>query len=85
MYEQLSARSLGVTGWTILPNIEFSAARCRELAAQYKDRATQTGLAAKRATLLRNISRSLTSLASQLEMLVDDMAAERRRQLGREH
>jgi hypothetical protein len=35
--------------------------------------------------MLRNISRSYMALASQLEMLADDIVRERRRQPGHEH
>ena len=60
----------------ILPNSELTAARCRELASIYKDRAKQAGISEAQAGLMKNISRSYNGLASQLEMLATIVARE---------
>ncbi|WP_342732707.1 hypothetical protein [Bradyrhizobium sp. B117] len=52
-----------------------SAAECRALARAFNGKATEAGLPARTATILKSISRSLSALASQLEMLGDTAAA----------
>ena len=52
----------------------LTAAQCREFADHHKARARDPGISQKRATLLANIARSFSGLASQLEMLADDIA-----------
>jgi hypothetical protein len=47
----------------------MTAAECRKLAEQYRDQAKESGLSRKKATILKNISRSFRGLASQLEIL----------------
>jgi hypothetical protein len=49
----------------------LSASEYRKLAGQYRTRALVTGLAPNEATLLRNIARTLSALASQLEILAE--------------
>ena len=49
-------------------------AQCREFADHHKARARDPGISQKRATLFANIARSFSGLASQLEMLADDIA-----------
>jgi hypothetical protein len=49
----------------------LSASEYRKLASQYRTRALVPGLASNEATLLRNIARTFSTLASQLEMLAD--------------
>ncbi|KWV55994.1 hypothetical protein AS156_05125 [Bradyrhizobium macuxiense] len=58
----------------------MTAADCRKLASEYRAHATQAGISIKRASLLTNISRTFSGLASQLEMLEADVAAEQRTQ-----
>ena len=55
----------------------MTAAECRELASEYKAQARQAGISQRRATLLVNISHSFSGLASQLDILADDMKAEK--------
>ncbi|RXH39558.1 hypothetical protein [Bradyrhizobium zhanjiangense] len=45
---------------------------CREMAMQYRHEANKAGASPRRASLLRNISHSLSALSHQLEMLADD-------------
>ena len=47
----------------------LSAGEYRELAEAYRAKAGAPGLAPNKATALRNIARSLSALASQLEIL----------------
>src|SRR3954465_683538 len=61
----------------------MTAAEYQELAARFKAQAATAGISPKRATLLTNISRTYTALASQFTMLIDDMKADRREK-GRE-
>jgi hypothetical protein len=56
----------------------ITAAQCRQLADNHNAIAKQTGLSSKRKSLLTNIARSLSGLASQLEMLDADMAEKSR-------
>src|SRR4051812_11551272 len=49
-----------------------SAARCRALADRYRAEAKELGLSKKRASVLMNISRTFSGLASQLEILAGD-------------
>jgi hypothetical protein len=48
---------------------QVTAAECRQLAKQYGDQARAAGLSEKKATILKNLSRSFSGLASQLEIL----------------
>ncbi|SDI22961.1 hypothetical protein SAMN05216338_10192 [Bradyrhizobium sp. Rc2d] len=48
-----------------------TAAECRILAEIFKRRATETKLSERTATIMKNVSRSLSGLAHQLEMLSD--------------
>lgn len=50
----------------------LSASECRDLANSYKARAKEQGIPPQRASLLRNISRTLNGLANQLDMLAED-------------
>ena len=52
----------------------LAAAQCREFAEHHKAQAKDPGISQKRATLFANIARSFNALASQLEMLADDIA-----------
>jgi len=65
-----------------LPNTGLSAARCRELASIYKNRAKEAGISEVRANLLKNISRSYSALANQLDMLAATIARETRSPRG---
>jgi hypothetical protein len=56
----------------------ITAAQCRELSSEFKQRARQAGISDARANLLKNISRSFSALANQLEMLTADIAREKR-------
>jgi hypothetical protein len=56
------------------PVLVLTAVQCRELADDHKARARAVGISQKRATLLANIAKSYSGLASQLEMLADDNA-----------
>jgi hypothetical protein len=47
----------------------ITAARCKELANHYKALSSTPRISESRAFLLRNIARSLTGLAGQLERL----------------
>ena len=49
----------------------LSASEYRKFASQYRTRARVRGLASNEATLLKNIARTFSTLASQLEMLAD--------------
>ncbi|WP_426610173.1 hypothetical protein [Bradyrhizobium sp. McL0616] len=53
-----------------------TAAECRILASAFKLKATEAGVPARTATLMKNISRSFSGLASQLEMLADTPSRE---------
>lgn len=55
------------------------AAEYRSIASAYRAQAKQAGISQKRASLLTNISRTFSGLASQLEMLEADVAAEQRK------
>ncbi len=46
----------------------MKAAECRELANYYRAKSKETGASERKTSLLKNISRSLSGLASQLEM-----------------
>ena len=59
-------------------NRAITAAECRRLAADHRAQASVAGISPKRATMLANIARSFAGLASQLEMLADDVAQKRR-------
>jgi len=50
----------------------LTAAQCRIFAERNKARAKQPGISKKRATVLMNISRTYSGLASQLEILAGD-------------
>jgi hypothetical protein len=52
----------------------LTAVQRREFADQHKARARDPGISQKGATLLTNIARSFSGLASQLEMLAIDVA-----------
>ncbi|MBR0839226.1 hypothetical protein JQ607_03375 [Bradyrhizobium liaoningense] len=54
------------------------AAEYRSIASAYRNQARQAGISEKRASLLANISRTFSGLASQLEMLEADVAAEQK-------
>jgi hypothetical protein len=54
----------------------LTAAQCRKFAARNKARAKQPGISKKRATVLMNISRTYSGLASQLEILADEERCE---------
>jgi hypothetical protein len=54
--------------------INLTAAECRTLANEHRARANCPGISAKRVTLHSNIARSYAGLASQLQMLADDVA-----------
>jgi hypothetical protein len=56
----------------------LTAAECRKLVQSYKRQANEPGLSPRRETLLRNIARSLSGLATQLDMLAVDLDQERR-------
>lgn len=45
---------------------------CRKFATKYKAQSRELGISTKRATLLKNIAQSLSGLASQLDMLIED-------------
>jgi len=55
-------------------NRVITAAECRGLAAHHRAQASEVGISRKRATVLANIAHSFAGLASQLEMLADDVA-----------
>jgi hypothetical protein len=57
--------AVGGTGPVAMP----TAADCREFAVAFKCRAAEPGTAARTASMLKNMSRSFTGLASQLAML----------------
>ncbi|WP_128971717.1 hypothetical protein [Bradyrhizobium tropiciagri] len=57
----------------------MTAADCRKLTSEYRAQAKQAGISEKRASLLTNISRTFSGLASQLEMLEADVAAEQKK------
>lgn len=46
---------------------------CRELSSKYKSLAQQPAVPRERAAMLKNIARSLTGLANQLDRLAADM------------
>ena len=46
-----------------------TAAECRQLATDYNAESRGGGISQRRAAVLKNIARSLSGLASQLEML----------------
>ena len=48
---------------------EIDASKCRVLAKKYKDYARDIGVSKDRAFIMNNIARSLTGLATQLDML----------------
>jgi len=50
---------------------------CRALARAFRRKATEPGVPARTATIMSSISRSLSGLASQLELLVETAARER--------
>ena len=50
----------------------LTPAQCRTFAERNKARAKQPGISKKRATVLTNIARSYSGLASQLEILAGD-------------
>ena len=50
-------------------SIMIDAAKCEELANHYKVLSQASGVSADRAFLLKNIARSLTGVASQLDRL----------------
>ena len=47
----------------------INAAKCVELANHYKTLSQASGVSAERASLMKNIARSLTGVASQLDRL----------------
>jgi hypothetical protein len=60
----------------------ISAAECRKCATSYKAQSREAGISTKRATLLRNIAQSLSGLASQLDMLIENTEDSRIRREG---
>jgi len=62
-----------------MQNRAITAAQCRLLASDHNAGAKEPGISQKRASLLKNIARSFTGLASQLEMLAVDVAEKSRR------
>jgi len=50
----------------------LTAAQCRTFAERNKARAKQLGISKKQATVLTNIARTYSGLASQLEILAGD-------------
>jgi len=50
----------------------LTAAQCRKLAELNKARAKQPGIPKKKATVLMNIARTYSGLASQLDILAGD-------------
>jgi hypothetical protein len=50
----------------------LTTAQCRTFAERNKARAKQPGISKKRATVLTNIARTYSGLASQLEILAGD-------------
>ena len=60
----------------------ISAVECRECATSYKAQSREAGISTKRATLLRNIAQSLSGLASQLDMLIENTEDSRIRREG---
>jgi hypothetical protein len=56
-----------------MQTVTLTAAQCRQLAGEHKARAKVTGLSLKRVSLHTNIARSFSGLASQLEMLAEDV------------
>ena len=59
--------------------VYMTAAQYREFAEDYKARSKEAGISQKRATLLANLARSFSGIASQLEMLAADVAEENRK------
>jgi|APAra7269097403_1048558.scaffolds.fasta_scaffold07737_1 hypothetical protein len=57
---------------------ETKAKMCHQLASEYQARAEQPGVPLRRATALRNISRSYTALAAQFEILAHHVLQEKR-------
>jgi hypothetical protein len=57
-----------------MQTVTLTAAQCRRLADEHKARAKVPGLSLKRVSLHTNIARSFSGLASQLEMLAEDVA-----------
>ncbi|UQR61762.1 hypothetical protein LRP30_33930 [Bradyrhizobium sp. C-145] len=55
-----------------------TASEFRQLALDYKAQAKEIGITSRRAALLRNIAHSYSGLAHQLDMLAEDVEAERR-------
>jgi hypothetical protein len=60
--------------WLDMQNRAITAAQCRLLAGDHNARAKEAGISKKRVSLLKNIVRSFTGFASQLEMLAADVA-----------
>ena len=58
---------------TELPQVRamITHAECRALATAFKAKAAETNNSARTAAIMKNIARSLSGLASQLEMLTD--------------
>jgi hypothetical protein len=56
----------------------LNATQCRALAKEYKNGAREAGVSKDRAFLMNNIARSLTGLATQLDMLAAKMREEAR-------
>jgi len=56
-----------------MQTVTLTAAQCRQLADEHKARAKVPGLSLKRVSLHTNIARSFSGLASQLEMLAEDV------------
>jgi hypothetical protein len=50
----------------------LTAAQCRAISDRHKAGAKQPGVSKKRATVLMNIARTYSGLASQLEILAGD-------------
>jgi hypothetical protein len=57
----------------------MTAVECQELASHYKALAREAGISSDRAFILKNIARSFTGLASQLDRLAA-LAREERKQ-----
>jgi len=58
----------------------MTSGECRKLALSFRDRACEAQISAKKATILKNVARSYSGLAHQLEML-DSCVREERSQI----
>lgn len=64
---------------TVAGHAVMSRREAASLADQHKAQARMAGISQRRATLLSNIARSFSALATQLDMLADDAAENSRR------